>query len=261
MRQLVTALMVIGMFGAASALRAQGIAARVSAVGSGTVRFEFPAADGVCGNGGDNIRVRRGGRTTMSQGEVRAREWESECEPGPVRIALDVSRGTVAALRAYVGGQWRGRAERDLGALSAVEASDYLLALASTAPESVAKEALFPATLAQGVSPWPRLLQIAKDDRRPLEVRTSAVFWLGQGTADEATKGLADIVDADGDRDVRKSAVFSLSQRPKDEAVPALLRIARTHRDPELRRSAIFWLGQTRDPRVLAYFEEVLLRR
>ena len=128
-------------------------------------------------------------------------------------------------------------------------------------PESVAKEALFPATLAQGVSPWPRLLQIAKDDRRPLEVRTSAVFWLGQGTADEATKGLADIVDADGDRDVRKSAVFSLSQRPKDEAVPALLRIARTHRDPELRRSAIFWLGQTRDPRVLAYFEEVLLRR
>lgn len=261
MRRLVTAMMVLGSLGAAGGLRAQELAARISAVGSGTVRFEFPAAEGVCGNGRDNIGVRRGGRMSIGQGEFRAREWESECEPGPVRIALDLSRGAVTALRAYVGGRWRGQADRDLGAVSAGEASDYLLTLAATAHESVAKEAILPATLAEGARPWPRLLGIAKDDRRPREVRNSAVFWLGQGTAEEATKGLADIVDADGDRDVRKSAVFSLSQRPKDEAVPALLRIARTHRDPELRRSAIFWLGQTRDPRVIAYFEEVLLRR
>ncbi|MCE9601884.1 MAG: HEAT repeat domain-containing protein [Gemmatimonadetes bacterium] len=261
MRRFVNTLAVIGTLGATSGLPAQGLAARVSAVNSGTVRFEFPAADGVCGNGRDNIGVRSGGRMSISQGEFRSREWESECEPGPVRIALDLSRGAVTGLRAYVGGQWRGQAAQDLGAVSAVEASDYLLALASTANESVAKEAIFPATLAQGARPWPRLLEIAKDDRRPREVRNSAVFWLGQGTAEEATKGLAEIVDADGDREVRKSAVFSLSQRPTDEAVPALLRIARTHRDPELRRSAIFWLGQTRDPRVIAYFEEVLLRR
>ena len=261
MRQLVKTLVVIGALGAASGVQAQGLAARVSAVSAGTVRFEFPAAEGVCGNGRDNIGVRRGGRMSFSQGEVQSREWESACEPGPVRIALDLSRGSVTAVRAYVGGQWRGLADRDLGVVSAVEASDYLLALASTANESVAKEAIFPATLARGARPWLRLLEIAKDDRRPRDVRNSAVFWLGQGTAEEATKGLAEIVDADGDGEVRKSAVFSLSQRPKDEAVPALLRIARTHRDPELRRSAIFWLGQTRDPRAIAYFEEVLLRR
>lgn len=246
---------------AASALNAQALEQRVAAVRSGTVRFEFPAADGVCGNGRDNISIRSGVRVTDTQGESRSREWESECEPGPVRVALDVSSGAVTALRAHVGGRWRGTAEVDLGAVSAAEASDYLLSLAATARSTVAKEAIFPATIARGVNPWSRLLKIAKDDHRPRDVRTSAVFWLGQGTADEATKGLADIVDADGDREVRKSAVFSLSQRPKDEAVPALLRIARTHRDPELRRSAIFWLGQTRDPRALAYFEEVLLRR
>ena len=261
MRQLVTAMVVIAALGAASGLRAQGIAARVSAVGSGTVRFEFPAADGVCGNGRDNIGVRRGGRMSLSQGEFRSREWDSECEHGPVRIALDVSRGTVTALRAYVGGQWRGQADRDLGAVSAVDASDYLLGLASTASATVAQEALFPATLARGENPWPRLLQIAKDDGRPRDVRNAAVFWLGQGTAEEATKGLADIVDADGDREVRKSAVFSLSQRPKDESVPALIRVARTNRDPQLRRAAIFWLGQSRDARAIAYFEEVLTGR
>jgi hypothetical protein len=43
--------------------------------------------------------------------------------------------------------------------------------------------------------------------------------------------------------------------------VPSLIRIARTNRDPEIRKSAIFWLGQSRDPRALTYFEEVLLGR
>ena len=249
------------LLSAAPTLNAQGLEQRVTAVRSGTVRFEFPAADGVCGNGRDNISIRSGAQVTVSQGESRTREWESECEPGPVRVALDISGGAVTALRAHVGGRWRGAADVDLGAVSATEASDYLLSLAATARGMVAKEAIFPATIAKGATPWSRLLDLAKDDQRPRDVRNAAVFWLGQGTADESTKGLADIVDADGDREVRKSAVFSLSQRPKDEAVPALLRIARTHRDPELRRSAIFWLGQTRDPRALAYFEEVLLRR
>ena len=83
---------------------------------------------------------------------------------------------------------------------------------------------------------------------------------MGQAAGEEATKGLQEIAeDPDGDREVRKSAVFSLSQRPKDESVPALIRIARSNKDPEIRRNAIFWLGQSRDPRAIAYFEEVLL--
>jgi HEAT repeat protein len=63
------------------------------------------------------------------------------------------------------------------------------------------------------------------------------------------------------DRDVREHAVFALSQQPRDVGVPALIEIARTNRDPEVRRKAFFWLGQTRDPRALALFEEVLTGR
>jgi HEAT repeat protein len=75
----------------------------------------------------------------------------------------------------------------------------------------------------------------------------------------EAVKGLEEIVEDEGDREVRKSAIFAISRRPADESVPTLIRVARTHRDPEIRKSAIFWLGQSKDPRALRYFEEVLL--
>lgn len=252
----------IGSAGAAGAQgSARDLAGRVSEVRSGTVRFEFASADGVCGNGRGNISIRREGAPMTATGGTRSREWEDECEPGPVRVALDVMRGEVTALRSYVGGRWRGTADRDLGTVTPAEASAYLLTLAETANERVAKDALFPATIAQGVAPWAQLLRIAKDERRPREVRSSAIFWVGQGAAEAATKGLQEIVEADGDREVRKSAVFALSQRPKDESVPALIRIARAHRDPEIRRSAIFWLGQSRDARAVAYFEEVLLPR
>lgn len=50
-------------------------------------------------------------------------------------------------------------------------------------------------------------------------------------------------------------------QRPKDESVPALIKIARTNRDPEIRKKAMFWLSQSRDPRALDLFEELLIRR
>ena len=59
---------------------------------------------------------------------------------------------------------------------------------------------------------------------------------------------------------MKKKAVFALSQLPADEGVPKLIQVARSNRNPEVRKQAIFWLGQSRDPRALAFFEEVLLR-
>jgi hypothetical protein len=255
------ALLVLSPLAAAADLGAQGIAERVSAVRSGTVRMEYAAREGVCGNGRGSISVRTGtGSSSYSTGTTRQREWEDECEPGPVRVALDVDRGTVTAVRAYVGGNWRGSADLDLGTVPAQQASDYLMDIAERADARPAKDAIFPASIAEGVTLWPRLLTLAKDTDRPRDVRNSAVFWVSQAAGEAATKGLQEIVDDPrGDREVRKSAVFSLSQRPKDESVPALINIARTHRDPEIRRSAIFWLGQSKDARAIRYFEDVLV--
>jgi len=59
---------------------------------------------------------------------------------------------------------------------------------------------------------------------------------------------------------VKERAVFALSQLPKDEGVPKLIDVARTNRNPVVRKQAIFWLGQSRDPRALDFFVEVLGR-
>lgn len=245
---------------------AQDLAARVAAVNSGTVRMQFAADSGVCGNGRGNISIRRAdGRATVSGDNInvnsrRAAEWEDDCEPGPVRVALDVSNRRVTAVRSYVGGRWRTPADLDLGEVSPAAARDFLMRLTATADARPAKDAIFPALIAEGPSPDAQLLAVAKDDARPRDVRSSATFWLSQSAGDRATAGLQELI-GDPDREIREHAVFALSQRPNDESVPALIRLARTHQDPAVRRRAVFWLGQKRDPRALQYFEDVLLAK
>lgn len=244
---------------------AQSLEDRIAAVGNGTVRLEFAARSGVCGNGRGNVSVRtHEGRVTQHgttyDAKRRRNEWEDECEPGPVRLAIDVERRAVVAIRHYVGGRWRGEADRDLGAVSAAEASRYLLHIAATGPSRTAKDANFPAMIADAPDPWRDLLAIAKDQSRPKDVRASATFWVAQAASDAATDGITDLLDS-GEREVRNAAVFALSQRPKDESVPALIRIARTHPDAGVRKSAVFWLGQSGDPRAVRYFEELLVGR
>ena len=92
-------------------------------------------------------------------------------------------------------------------------------------------------------------------------VRGQALFWLAQkaGRAGRRTASPGAIED-DPDTEVKKKAVFALSQLPRDEGVPLLIEVARTNRNPAVRKQAMFWLGQSKDPRALAFFEEVLGR-
>ena len=57
---------------------------------------------------------------------------------------------------------------------------------------------------------------------------------------------------------MKRQAVFALSQLPRGDGVPRLIEVARNNRNPEVRKQAMFWLGQSRDPRALEFFEEVL---
>jgi hypothetical protein len=226
--------------------RAQTLAQRVAAVGNGTVRLSFAARPGVCGDGMHNIREDQGND-----------EWEEDCEPQPVRVALRVLDRRVTGVRAYVGGRWRPGAATDLGMVRPQDAAAYFISLAER--RDLSGDALLPATLADSVTIWPSLLRLARTPALPEESRRAAVFWLGQAASAVAARALDSIAGDDtGDREVRKQAVFALSQRSNNDGVPALLRIARTNPDPELRRTALFWLGQSEDPRALALFEEIL---
>jgi hypothetical protein len=244
---------------AAGALSGQSIARRVAGVKDGTVRMSYASRPDVCGNGRNNISTNFSGG---GSGKHRD-EWEYECEHGPVRVAMDVAGGQLIAVRTYVGGRWKAPGDAvDLGTVGVRDAVEFLLDNAARGSGKAAQDAIFPATIADSVTVWPRLLTIAKDESRERGVRTQAVFWVSQAAGEKATEGLADVVgDAATDRDVRLSAVFALSQRHNAEGVPVLINLARTSKDPQIRKKAIFWLGQSRDPRALEYFEAVLTRK
>lgn len=247
---------------------AAAIERRVAAAPDGEVRFAFAARPGVVGNGRNTIawdcsdwgRCRH--QHNDGDGDGGA-EWRYLREAGPVRVGLRVRERAVVGVRTYVGGAWRpGDRVTDLGTVSAAAAAGYLLGLARRDDGRAAREAIFPAALADSVTIWRDLLTIARNRTVRNDTRKQAVFWLGQAAEEAATGGLDSLADGDDEAlEVREAAVFALSQRPRDEGIPALIRIASSHRDARLRRRAMFWLAQSDDPRALALFEEILTKK
>jgi len=238
------------LLGLPRCLSGQSLAQRIGAADEGTVRLSFPARAGICGDGANGISMRQD-----------SEEWQPDCGPRLVRVALRLRDHRVHSMRTYVGGRWLpDRWSTDLGLVRPQEAADYFIGLAErTGATTVAGDPLLPSALADSVTIWPSLLRLARTPRVPEETRTRAVFWLSQAAGAAAGKALDSIAQDDrGDREVRKQAIFALSQRSHDEGVPALIRIARASPDPELRKTALFWLGQSEDPRALDLFEEIL---
>ena len=91
-------------------------------------------------------------------------------------------------------------------------------------------------------------------------VRGQALFWLAQRAGDKAVGTITDAIANDPETDVKRKAVFALSQLPKDEGVPRLIEVARTNANAAVRKQAMFWLGQSKDPRALKFFEEILFK-
>jgi hypothetical protein len=103
------------------------------------------------------------------------------------------------------------------------------------------------------------MIEAAHSDKSD-RVRGQAIFWLAQKAGQKAVAAITDALENDPETEVKKKAVFALSQLPADEGVPRLIQVARTHKNSEVRKQAMFWLGQSKDPRALSFFEEVLSR-
>jgi hypothetical protein len=239
----------------------QPLAARVAAVGNGIAQFEFPSRPDACGDGLSYVRI-----GNSMNGSFDSRTPVRSCEPGPVRIVLELKDGAVTALRDYLGPVPPMQAGvTELGEVPASEGSSYLLGLVESQPEGhVVHRAVFPAMLGRDVVAWPTLLRIAKASgggRRG--TRHEVVFWLAQYAAAKlagsddpfAARDRDDVGDDDG---VKAQAVFALSQLHNGEGIDPLLQVARTSKDQRLRAKAMFWLGESGDPRALDLFEQVL---
>jgi len=125
------------------------------------------------------------------------------------------------------------------------------------ASDKVREHAVFALTQSQEAEAIPAIIRIAREDRSA-HVRGQALFWLGQKAARQSAGTLSEAIEKDPDTEVKKKAVFALYQLPKDEGVPKLIDIARTHSNAAVKKQALFWLGQSKDPRALKFFEQLL---
>jgi hypothetical protein len=144
-----------------------------------------------------------------------------------------------------------------LTGISPASSLDWLVTLATSDGSShVANHATMAIALHADGQATDRLIAIARGNHTA-NLRGTAIFWLAQRAGDKAAGAISNALD-DPDTEVKKKAVFALSQLPRNEGVPKLIEVARTNKNPEVRRQAMFWLGQSRDPRALEFFEQIL---
>jgi len=91
------------------------------------------------------------------------------------------------------------------------------------------------------------LLDLAQNEREPVEMRKKALFWAGQTGA--PMTDLTAIYDHTTNEEMKEQLIFVYSQRHESEAVDKLIEIAKHDPNAELRKKAVFWLGQSHDPR------------
>jgi hypothetical protein len=132
-----------------------------------------------------------------------------------------------------------------------------LQAIEKDASPDVRKRAVFALSQLKDETAVPALVRVAKTDGTSA-VRSEAIFWLGQKAGRKAAADITERIENDPDTEVKKRAVFALSQLPKDEGVPLLIQVARTNPNPAVKKQAMFWLGQSKDPRAIEFFAEIL---
>ncbi len=124
--------------------------------------------------------------------------------------------------------------------------------------DKIREHAIFALTQSKEPDALDAVVRAAHDDKSP-RVRGQALFWLAQKAAQKtAQAAISDAIANDPETEVKKRAVFALTQMPAGEGVPLLIQMARGNQNAAVRKQAMFWLGQSKDPRALAYIEEVL---
>ena len=108
---------------------------------------------------------------------------------------------------------------------------------------------------ATGITPF---LSSIVSRSEPLDVRESAVTWLGQQNTQEALDILSRVIEDDPSLDVREHAVYAISTMTLTGAVDLLIDLARNEKNRALREKAIYGLGQQASTRALDTLEETV---
>jgi hypothetical protein len=127
------------------------------------------------------------------------------------------------------------------------------------ASDHIREKAVFALYLSKEPDAVDAIIAAAKGDASA-RVRNQALFWLAQKAGGKAAGAISEAIENDPETSVKRQAVFALSRLPQGEGVPLLIEVARNNANPAVRKQAMFWLGQSRDPRAVEFFEQVLKR-
>ena len=182
-------------------------------------------------------------------------------EPSPtVMVLVRVQAGAMTRVRSL-----SGDCQVDAGGLqlfwlgdaNSAQSVDFLKTLVGSADSRDKSEAALSAiALHRDPAAAAAILDLAKSGTP--RIRQRALVWIARRAESQAAGIITQAIDNDPDVEVKRQAVFALSQLPRDEATPLLIKLARSHTHPVVRKQAMFWLGQSKDPRALTFFEEVL---
>jgi HEAT repeat protein len=258
--QLAVALLV-ATSAAGSSATAQSLANRVAGASDRSVQFSYPAKAGVCGDG----------RTYISTGPGNyygsySTNSSEQCVAGPVRVVADLADRNVIALRTYVGGATPvvDAGVTNLGTVTAADATDYLLGVASRADGRVGRDAIFAALIADGADLSPKLLDIGRDQSRPLETRRAALSGLVRSDAGQLDKiGAALVQIATNESDaqgVRTAALSVLSRLDHGAGIQPLIQLANGNITSWVGRESMTVLARSGDPRARQFLRSTAQR-
>jgi hypothetical protein len=244
------AALVVAISASASSAHAQSLANKIASSGDKSVQFSFPARPGVCGDGRTYISTGSG----SFYGSFSSNSAD-QCQAGPVRIVLDLADRNVVALRTYVGALSPAvdAGVTNLGAVTSTEAADYLLGIAARADGRVGRDAVFAALLGDNVDATSRLLEIGRDQNRPLETRRAALAGLGRSDAlqlDKVGAALVQIATNENDvQQVRTQALSVLSRLDHGAGIQPLVQLASGNMTSWIGRESLRVLSGSGDPR------------
>jgi HEAT repeat protein len=240
---------------------AQTLASRVASSSGRAIQFSYPARPGVCGDGRTYISTNTG--SFYGSYSTNASD---QCVAGPVRVVADLADRNVIALRTYVGGVSTvvDEGATNLGTVTAADATDYLLGVASRADGRVGRDAVFAAVLADGVDLSSRLLDIGRDQNRPLETRRAALSGLGRSDAaqlDRIGAALVQIAINESDaQGVRTAALSVLSRLDHGAGIQPLVQLATGNITSWVGKESMTVLARSGDPRARQFLRSTVQR-
>lgn len=151
------------------------------------------------------------------------------------------------------------KAAQSVGLLESFVATVGSADLAGSEERRIGNAAISAIGMHRDPAATPALLRLAHHANP--NIRSQALNWLAQTASRQISESaIREAIEQDPETAVKRRAVDALTQMQHGEGVPLLIEIVRTNRNAGVRKEAMTQLGNSKDPRALKFFEDLLSR-